>query len=67
MLLPQEEKIKYINECLNILKTYVHLNDICIVCEDFFCEFLNILFDYNLINSNRIRKNFKGIYLIAFS
>lgn len=69
-MLKDETKIKFINEKLAQLKTYIklnshiNLNDICVISEDFFCKLLNSIFGYKLINANVLENNFKGIDLI---
>ena len=69
-MLEDETKIKFINEKLAQLKTYIklnshiNLNDICVISEDFFCKLLNSIFGYKLINANVLENNFKGIDLI---
>lgn len=69
-MLKDEIRIKFINEKLAQLKTYIklnshiNLNDICVVSEDFFCKLLNSIFGYKLINANALENNFKGIDLI---
>lgn len=70
MMLKDETRIKFINEKLAQLKTYIklnshiNLNDICVISEDFFCKLLNAIFKYKLINANVLENNFKGIDLI---
>lgn len=70
IMLKDEIRIKFINEKLAQLKTYIklnshiNLNDICVVSEDFFCKLLNSIFGYKLINANVLENNFKGIDLI---
>ena len=69
-MLEDETKIKFINEKLAQLKTYIklnshiNLNDICVISEDLFCKLLNAIFGYKLINANVLENNFKGIDLI---
>ena len=63
-------EIKNIATSLSILKSYIKMNtklnlsDICIVSEDFFCGLLNVIYGYNLINSNILEKNFKSVDLL---
>lgn len=58
-----------IDRDLSILQNYIeiknkkNLYDININCEDFFCDFLNILFDLNLVNLNELDMNFPAIDL----
>lgn len=66
----REKYLKNIIENLTILKTKVELlnavsyYDINITSEYFYCNFLNLIYDYNLKNANAITKNIKAIDLI---
>lgn len=64
-----QEQIEIITEKLGWLKNYIelnniiHLNDINIASEDFFCTLLNLVYEYNLINLNKEVLNYPGIDL----
>ena len=68
-MLTKPEIKKKINLYLSILKNYIELEnaggnyDINVHCEDFFCEFLNLVFDLDLINLNEIKVNFPAVDL----
>ncbi len=65
----REKYLKDITEYLSILSSKVeilnciNLYDINIIAEDFYADFLNLLFDYNLSNLNLNEKNAKAIDL----
>ena len=56
---------------MSVLESYIRLSnkinmyDINIVSENFFCNLLNVLYDYKLINKNREERNAAGFDLIS--
>lgn len=66
----REGFLKEILRGLSYLKSKVELNnsvnyyDINITSESFYCDFLNLIYGYNLKNVNLITKNYKAIDLI---
>lgn len=70
MVFAREEYIKVIIDKLTEVERKLELinslglYDANLMAESFYCGLLNILFDWNLINANRIRKNYPGIDLI---
>lgn len=69
----REEYIKEIRNSLALLVSEVQLSNslnmqnINIISENFYRDFFNLLFDWNLKNSNYSQKNFKGIDLYSES
>ena len=69
IMLNREESIKYISDRLAILELSVrnrnllNLFDINIISEDFFCGFINIVFDCHVENLNLQEDNFPGVDL----
>lgn len=41
-----------------------NMQDINLVSEDFYCELLNVIFDWDLVNANELSANFPGVDLI---
>ncbi|MCB2299861.1 SMEK domain-containing protein [Clostridium tagluense] len=68
-MLRRKEIIDKIIQCLSILQNYIKMQnankcfDINIYCEDFFSEFLNILFDIKLENLNELITDFPAVDL----
>ena len=46
------------------LRNAINLYDINIVAESFYADLLNLIWDYNLINLNTVKKNAPGIDLV---
>lgn len=65
----KQQCIENITEKLGWLKNYIelntqlNLNDINVVSEDFFCNIMNMVYGYNLINLNKTAMNYPGIDL----
>lgn len=57
------ESLAFLSRQVEVLNA-VNLYDINNISEDFYAKLLNIIFDYNLINANTIKKNIAGIDLI---
>ncbi len=68
-MLKKAEFVDRISESLSILEVYIKNQnaigkfDINKECEDFFCEFLNIVFDLQLMNQNELEMNFPAVDL----
>lgn len=62
-----------VNKYLSIIQAYVHMQncnglfDINKYCEDVFCGLLNIVYDLNLINLNKVNYNFPVVDLGDYS
>ena len=69
-MLQREERSERFKYGISTLDNYLYYNDkenfhdIHIASENFFCDLLNILFDYSLVNANKIRKNIAGYDLM---
>lgn len=68
-MLVRTKKIDDIIQKISLLHYYIRSNskllrvDINRDCEDFFCELLNLVFDYNLVNLNAENSNHPGVDL----
>mgnify|MGYP004649758517 CR=1 FL=1 len=66
----RDNYLKYISDCISFLSLKIrHLNAICLydvnhIAEDIFCDLLNTIFKWNLVNENSQHTNADSIDLI---